>query len=130
MPAKKGAQSKDQQTQQQSQQQPIPSSSAVMTGSTVATTAAGKAESVQQQQQQLVQMLQENADPVTVVMSVVDKKVRNLDKRKVLNHVMYVVSAYVHCNILACLLCVFIHACIHTHTCVLVCMHHLWCCLL
>ena len=81
MPAKKSSQSKDQQIQQQSQIQPVPSSSATMTSSTVAAAAAGKAEV--SQQQQLVQLLQENSDPVTVVMSVVDKKVRNLDKRKV-----------------------------------------------
>lgn len=86
MPAKRGVQSKDQQTQQQSQEQPVLSSSVAMTGSTAATaaTTAGKVDiTQQQQQQQLVQLLQENADPVTVVMSVVDKKVRNLDKRKV-----------------------------------------------
>ena len=82
MPSKKGSQSKEQQAQQQSQPQPVPSSSAVMTGSTTTTTtstAVSKAEA----SQQLVQLLQENSDPVTVVMSVVDKKVRNLDKRKV-----------------------------------------------
>ena len=88
MPAKRGTQSKDQQTQQQSQQQPVLSLSTAMTGSTAVAAAAtaGKVDmSQQQQQQQLVQLLQENSDPVIVVMSVVDKKVRNLDKRKVIN---------------------------------------------
>jgi len=82
MPSKKGSQSKEQQTQQQSQQQPVLSSSTNMTGPTAAATAAvaGKPEA----SQQLMQLLQENSDPVTVVMSVVDKKVRNLDKRKVI----------------------------------------------
>lgn len=82
MPSKKGSQSKEQQqTQQQSQQQPIPTSSTAMTTPTTVT-AAMAANKVEASQQQLVQLLQENSDPVTVVMSVVDKKVRNLDKRK------------------------------------------------
>ena len=83
MPSKKGPHStKEQQTQQQPQQQTIPPSAATpiaMTGSTT-TANASKMEA----SQQLVQLLQENSDPVTVVMSVVDKKVRNLDKRKVI----------------------------------------------
>ena len=58
-----------------------------MASSTVAAAATGKAEA--SQQQQLVQLLQENSDPVTVVMSVVDKKVRNLEKRKVTIIVYY-----------------------------------------
>ena len=110
MPAKRGAQSKDQQTQQQSQQQPVLSSSVAMTGPTAATavTSAGKVDMTQQQQQQqLVQLLQENADPVTVVMSVVDKKVRNLDKRKVKecmhNCYMCIATTITHlCSVLCC----------------------------
>ena len=99
MPAKKSSQSKDPQAQQQSQTQPVPSSLAAMTSSTVAAAAAGKAEA--SQQQQLVQLLQENSDPVTVVMSVVDKKVRNLEKRKVK------LLSNVFISMLQCIICAF-----------------------
>ena len=99
MPAKKSSQSKDPQAQQQSQTQPVPSSSSAMTSSTVAAAAAGKAEA--SQQQQLVQLLQENSDPVTVVMSVVDKKVRNLEKRKVK------LLSSVFISLLQCIVCAF-----------------------
>ena len=71
MPSKKGPQSKDQQpSQSQNQAPPLTATAA----------AAGKPS---QDQSQQMSLLQENADPVSACMSVVDRKVRNLDKRKV-----------------------------------------------
>jgi len=74
MPSKKGSQSKDQQSSQSQQQAPPPPSAT--------STATVAAKQLQDQSQQM-SLLQENADPVNACMSVVDRKVRNLDKRKV-----------------------------------------------
>ena len=74
MPSKKGPQSKDQQPSQPQQQAPPPPS---------ATGIAAVAGKQLQDQSQQMSLLQENTDPVNACMSVVDRKVRNLDKRKV-----------------------------------------------
>ena len=93
MPSKKGPQSKDQQPSQSQNQAPPLTATAAATGK------------LSQDQSQQMSLLQENADPVSACMSVVDRKVRNLDKRKVCAEINILVTLYSHvlldkaCNI-------------------------------